>query len=675
MLLFLAAFTLNSCYANEVTFTLGPLGPVTGTTTQTKFYPDAPHSNRPYYKFRNIPYIEGSVAGENRFKQSSVRTSPYTDDGSPYDATKSGPLCMQGTLGTLHIETLLEQSLEDFILSLLPENIGGLVPRTVVEILLAVIEILVEVPAGTLSGKKPVVDVLHEWLDIDLSVDEECLTLAVWTPIKPDGSERPNLPVMYYLFGGGFNQGFSYRMGAERMGAFEDVVVVAINYRLGPLGFMCLDTDESAGNMALLDMVVGLEWVQSYIPYFGGDPNRVTLFGESAGSASLGHLMLSPVAAGLFSQAIGSSGSAIASWAFETQSSSEASSRKIAAKVGCIDEDPDMLVECMRSVNASEIAAAFSHFQAEERGNASMGYSGTQPCGQTKGQRKFYTADQTPTDILFSGDYHHVPVMYGATKDEGSFVFGTLYNDFLLKANITINYQFLKYEVIPTLMKTVGVSNYYPLKELLRESYFDPWMIGDIMNMTPGFTDLLSVFFIKAAAYELVQQNSKYSPSYWYAFDYDNPEKHLYNVFFLGSNKANVTHPGATHCEEIPYLFDVEIPLIFCDIEAIINDALECLTGLDAVFCLTLPNGAFRTKWHNCLTGEFSDEELQVSSNTVRAWTNFAAKGYPGFGVGPWTQENPVYLKIDKENTVQTDFTNEYHIALEQFRNRTGSGF
>merc|ERR1719309_797823 len=135
MLLFLAALTLNSCFANEVTFTLGPLGPVTGTTTHTKYYPDAPHSNRPYYKFRNIPYIEGSVAGENRFKQSSVRTSPYTEDGSPYDATRSGPLCMQGTLGTLHIETLLEQSLEDFILSLLPENIGGLVPKTVVEIL------------------------------------------------------------------------------------------------------------------------------------------------------------------------------------------------------------------------------------------------------------------------------------------------------------------------------------------------------------------------------------------------------------------------------------------------------------------------------------------------------------------------------------------------------------
>ena len=141
----------------------------------------------------------------------------------------------------------------------------------------------------------------------------------------------------------------------------------------------------------------------------------------------------------------------------------------------------------------------------------------------------------------------------------------------------------------------------------------------------------------------------------------------------MGSDPSNQTHPGATHVEEILYLFDAEIPLIFCDIKEIINEALHCLNGLDAVFCLTLPNGEFRAKWHNCLTGKFSEEELQVSSNTVRAWTSFAAKGYPGFGVGPWTVQDPVYLKINKVNSVQRDYSREYHIALEQSRNRTGT--
>ena len=125
----------------------------------------------------------------------------------------SGHLLLQGTLGTLHIDTLIEQSLEDFLKSLIPENIGGLVARMVVEVSLAVIEILVDVPTG-----KSVVDVLDHWLDIDLSVDEECLSFSVWNPGKPDGQERPEHPVVYFLFVVGFKSGFPYCMGAERLG-------------------------------------------------------------------------------------------------------------------------------------------------------------------------------------------------------------------------------------------------------------------------------------------------------------------------------------------------------------------------------------------------------------------------------------------------------------------------
>ena len=98
-------------------------------------------------------------------------------------------------------------------------------------------------------------------------MSEECLHLAVSTPIKPDGSQNPSMPVMFFVHGGAFYGGTQIRMGAERLGAWDDVVVVAINYRVfsvilvshdffvqvGPLGFMCLDTDEAAGNMGMLD--------------------------------------------------------------------------------------------------------------------------------------------------------------------------------------------------------------------------------------------------------------------------------------------------------------------------------------------------------------------------------------------------------------------------------------
>ena len=109
---------------------------------------------------------------------------------------------------------------------------------------------------------------MHDWLDIDLYVSEECLHLAVSTPTRPDGTQNPSMPVMFFVHGGAFYGGTQIRMGAERLGAWDDVVVVAINYRVlsviliythdffvevGPLGFMCLDTDEAAGNMGMLD--------------------------------------------------------------------------------------------------------------------------------------------------------------------------------------------------------------------------------------------------------------------------------------------------------------------------------------------------------------------------------------------------------------------------------------
>lgn len=171
----------------------------------------------------------------------------------------------------------------------MPVDIDGFVPHTIIAVLLSTIEVLIEVPPGTLNIDKKLKDVAHDFLDIDFSVAEECLHLAVSTPIHPEGVARPQLPVMFYIHGGGFSSGFQIKMGPERLMAFGDVVVVAINYRLNALGFLCFDSDESPGNMGMLDMVTALKWVHNNIQYFGGDPNQITIFGESAGSATIGH--------------------------------------------------------------------------------------------------------------------------------------------------------------------------------------------------------------------------------------------------------------------------------------------------------------------------------------------------------------------------------------------------
>ena len=536
------------------------MGRLRGVTRQASVYPGAPHSARTIYKFRNIPYAEYSIAGQNRFTQSVVRTTPYNSDGEePLDATRTGPLCQQGSLNEGSLESIFDSTLEDFLVSALPDIIEGIVPHALVALLLRTVELLIEVPTGTLAPEKTIKDVAHDWLDVDLHVAEECLHLAVSTPITPNGDAKPYLPVMFYIHGGGFSSGFQIKMGPERLMAWEDVVLVTINYRLNILGFMCLDTDQAAGNMGMLDMVTALEWVHNNIAYFGGDASRLPIFGESAGSAAIGHMLLGQTTPGLFAHGIGSSGSPLAAWAFDEEPEKHA--RMVAAKAGCYEEDADELVACMKTRDAKNLTASFGAFQSEERKHGRLGFGGSSPCAQSKGEKKFYLKGQTPQQVLFSGDYEHVPMFFGANKKEGSYVYTVLYNEYLIPNNLDTDQDFIRYDYIPKLMEATKVSNYYGFKEMLFESYFDEWQIGDLYHMIPGIQDLLSVFFFKASAYELIQQNSKVSPSYWYAFDYSNTPKSLFNLQYINpADKANLTHPGTSHGDESIYLFDLELP-------------------------------------------------------------------------------------------------------------------
>ena len=118
------------------------------------------------------------------------------------------------------------------------------------------------------------------------------------------------MPVIVFIHGGAFFIG-SYTVYGPQYLLDHDVVLVNIHYRLSGLGFLCLNTKESSSNVGLLDQVLALKWVQKHIRSFGGDPNRVTIFGESAGSISGSYLLSSPVASGLFRNAILSSGSSL----------------------------------------------------------------------------------------------------------------------------------------------------------------------------------------------------------------------------------------------------------------------------------------------------------------------------------------------------------------------------
>ncbi len=141
----------------------------------------------------------------------------------------------------------------------------------------------------------------------DPPFSEDCLYLNVWTPrLAPSA----RLPVMVWIHGGGNRSGWSYEPNylGERLAARGDVVVVSIAYRVGIFGFFGHPELEGATNFGLLDQVAALRWVRDHVAAFGGDPGNVTVFGESAGAADIGYLVVSPMAQGLFRRAISQSG-------------------------------------------------------------------------------------------------------------------------------------------------------------------------------------------------------------------------------------------------------------------------------------------------------------------------------------------------------------------------------
>ena len=146
-------------------------------------------------------------------------------------------------------------------------------------------------------------------------VSEDCLYLNVWTPAKRN---TKGLPVLLYFYGGGFvaGDGSEPRYDGESMSK-KGIVVVTCNYRLNIFGFLAhpeLSSEspyKASGNYGLLDQVAALKWVQKNIAAFGGDPRKVTIAGESAGSISVSYQMASPLSKGMIAGAIGESGAGI----------------------------------------------------------------------------------------------------------------------------------------------------------------------------------------------------------------------------------------------------------------------------------------------------------------------------------------------------------------------------
>ncbi|MBN3297606.1 CEL lipase, partial [Amia calva] len=191
---------------------------------------------------------------------------------------------------------------------------------------------------------------------------EDCLYLNIWVP---QGSKvSTGLPVMVYLFGGGFLVGGAqganfmdnYLYSGEEIADRGKVIVVSVNYRVGSLGFLSTGDANAPGNYGLRDQHAGIAWVHRNIRAFGGDPDNITIFGESAGSASVSLQILSPYNKGIIRRAISQSGVALSPWAINKNPLPLA--QKIAQKVGCPINNTTQLMACLRITDPVAVTMA-----------------------------------------------------------------------------------------------------------------------------------------------------------------------------------------------------------------------------------------------------------------------------------------------------------------------------
>jgi para-nitrobenzyl esterase len=235
------------------------------------------------------------------------------------------------------------------------------------------------------------------------AMSEDCLYLNVWTPAKSGGEK---LPVMVYFYGGGFvaGSGDEPRYDGEAMAA-KGIVTVTINYRLGVFGFMAHpeltkeSTHKASGDYALLDQTAALRWVRRNIRAFGGDPRRVTIAGESAGSVSVSAQMASPLSKDLIAGAIGESGSIIATLGAVPLSQAEEAGAKFASELNA------PTLAALRALDARQILDA-----ATRGGFASIGRFPVTVDG--------YFFPEDPSAIFASGKQAHVPLLVGWNSEE-----------------------------------------------------------------------------------------------------------------------------------------------------------------------------------------------------------------------------------------------------------------
>jgi carboxylesterase type B len=370
--------------------------------------------------------------------------------------------------------------------------------------------------------------------------------LNVWTPVRdedntsPDNGQKRLHPVLVRIHGGGFQSGSSELQvnDGQVLSAFTQVVLVSFNYRLGVYGFFYSGNEDAPGNVGLHDQVLALKWVQKNIKSFGGDPEQVTIFGESVGSISVGLHLLSPLTHGLFHRAIMESGSPLTKIkSGEDPEIIKGISEKIAEKAGCISEEKNenknktsrIDMDCLRELDEKTLTEIYIGEASKNRLLFPIHGDDFNPL----------LADQA----LIKSQLKKVDLLIGTAKYEFAcflYYLNPALNDRILPKDLT------KEETIDQVNKLLdfwikGLDS--DLKKQIFSFYFD--------NVHESFYGS-----IRMAAVDLLGDVIITCPSVWFAQEVAKRDNKVYYYQWSHtSSPHNETWFGPTHFEEVQFIF------------------------------------------------------------------------------------------------------------------------
>ncbi|XP_040298236.1 bile salt-activated lipase-like [Bufo bufo] len=445
----------------------------------------------------------------------------------------------------------------------------------------------------------------YNLLGNDIRGEMDCLYLNIWVP-QSRSSVSTKLPVMIWIYGGAFllggGQGANfldnYLYDGEELALRGKVIVVTFNYRVGALGFLSTGDANLPGNYALWDQHFAIAWVKRNIIAFGGDPDNITLFGESAGAASVSLQTLTPYNVGLIKRAISQSGVGLCPWAI--QRNPLVWSKQVASKLGCPVNDTAAMAKCLKQTDPKAVTLALQ-LQLTNLDNPLVHYLPFTPV---------IDGDFIPDEPrnLF-GNAANVDYLAGVNNMDGHLFAG------IDLPNINRPLQRVTAEEVQKLVQSLTITNDTAAIDMAYNLYTQAWGTNpdqEIIKKTVVDLETDYIFLVPTQeALALHYQHAQNAKTYSYLFSHPT-RMPVYPSWV-----------GADHADDLQYMFGKPFrnPLAYRPQDRDVSEAMMAYwTNFAATGDPSNGNSKVPTPWlvYNTLNGQYLEFTKKITNKSMK---------------------------------------------------------